>query len=96
MRRFIGMFALAGLLFCTMSYTPLGAVAYQTQATTQDKPVLSYQQFLPDPKLTPGDYDPTVTIEQVQKPGYLEPRRNVPESLKRQVFKLYGIANPKP
>jgi hypothetical protein len=49
----------------------------------------------PDPALTPGDTDPNVTQENINKTickhGYTKTVRNVPESLKKQVFAEYGI-----
>ena len=48
-----------------------------------------------DHKLTPGDTDPLVTQETIQKTicvvGYTKGVRNVPESVKLQVFREYGI-----
>lgn len=47
--------------------------------------------IVPDSKLTPGDIIPTATKEVVCVPGYTKTVRNVPESLKKQVFQEYGI-----
>lgn len=52
---------------------------------------------IPDSKLTPGVFDPSVTKEMVcQKGGYTNKKgvRNVPESVKKVVFAEYHI-NPK-
>jgi hypothetical protein len=48
----------------------------------------------PDPKLTPGA-TLAVTTADVCVPGYTKKIRNVPASVKRRVFALYGIT-PKP
>jgi hypothetical protein len=45
---------------------------------------------LPNPRLTPGDaFD--VTVKDIAVPGYAKRVRHVPVSLKRAVFKAYGI-----
>ena len=53
---------------------------------------------LPDPALTPGAVNPAATKDVICVRGYTagndadgEPVRNVSNSLKKQVFKLYGI-----
>lgn len=50
----------------------------------------------PDPRLTPGQAFPTVTAHDVCQPGYAGHIRNVPNSVKNQVFQRYGIHNPRP
>ena len=45
----------------------------------------------PNPTLTPGVADPAATIEKICTPGYTATVRNVPESVKKQVFAEYGI-----
>jgi hypothetical protein len=46
--------------------------------------------ILPDPKLTPGDtFD--VTAQDLCVPGYAKKVRNVPEDVRRQVYREYGI-----
>jgi hypothetical protein len=57
--------------------------------TTQPPP------SLPDPKLTPGATLP-VTQEDVCVPGYTKKVRNVPQSVKDQVFAEYGITSHPP
>ena len=47
--------------------------------------------ILPDPNLTPGQTDYNATKEMVCTPGYSASVRNVPDSLKRNVFKTYGL-----
>jgi len=45
----------------------------------------------PNPKLTPGVADPAATVEKICTSGYTATVRNVPESVKKQVFAEYGI-----
>ncbi len=45
----------------------------------------------PDPRLTPGD-TLDVTLEDIRTPGYSARVRNVPISVKREVYAAYGIA----
>jgi hypothetical protein len=47
-------------------------------------------RVLPDPALTPGAVLP-VTAADVCQPGYASKTRNVPYSVKREVYKRYGI-----
>lgn len=47
--------------------------------------------IIPDPKLTPGIVDPAGTIKNICTSGYTATVRNVPQSVKNQVFKEYGI-----
>ena len=46
--------------------------------------------ILPDPKLTPGD-TLDVTLTDIQEHGYSAKVRNVPVSVKREVYASYGI-----
>ena len=46
--------------------------------------------IIPDPRLTPGDVLP-VTAKDVCVAGYTKKVRNVPEAVKMQVFRAYGI-----
>src|SRR3984893_14815303 len=51
--------------------------------------------IVPDPKLTPGDtFD--VTAQDVCTPGYAKKVRNVPEEMKREVYREYGITSHDP
>lgn len=50
---------------------------------------------LPDPRLTPGDVLTTDT-RKICVPGYTKTVRNVPQALKEQVYKEYGITVRKP
>lgn len=45
---------------------------------------------LPNPRLTPGDAF-SVTVKDIAAPGYAKRVRHVPVSVKRAVFKAYGI-----
>ncbi len=51
--------------------------------------------LVPDPKLTPGATLP-VTVADIAVPGYTKKVRNVPASVKRQVYAEYGIASHAP
>ena len=51
--------------------------------------------ILPNPKLTPGDAL-DVTPRDFCTPGYSQKVRDVPESVKRKVYELYGIKNRQP
>lgn len=57
------------------------AIAFTVQAASDS---------LPDPKLTPGD---TMHIDLATfcNPGYTKTVRDVPQSLKKEVYKRYGI-----
>ena len=51
--------------------------------------------ILPDPNLTPGStFD--VTAQDVCTPGYAKKLRNVPEEMKREVYREYGITSHGP
>jgi hypothetical protein len=50
---------------------------------------------LPDPRLTPGDVL-TTSKSEICRPGYARSVRNVPQSVKNQVYRLYGITSRKP
>ena len=51
--------------------------------------------LIPDPKLTPGDVltsDPKIICVS----GYTQTVRDVPQTLKNQVYKIYGVTTRKP
>jgi hypothetical protein len=50
---------------------------------------------LPNPSLTPGD-TLEVTFKDLCTPGYTQKVRNVPDSVKTQVYQEYGITSHKP
>jgi hypothetical protein len=50
--------------------------------------------YLPDPVLTPGAVLPGVTKDQTCDPAWTHRSRDVPESLRRAVFKAYGRNPP--
>jgi hypothetical protein len=52
--------------------------------------------WLPDPKLTPGEVDPAVTLDMLRSPAFIKARRNVPESEKKEVYRRYGMDPHKP
>jgi len=50
---------------------------------------------LPDPRLTPGDVL-TTDLRRICTPGYTKTVRNVPQALKEEVYREYGISQRKP
>ncbi len=53
--------------------------------------VLAADPIRPDPKLTPGAWhNPPTPLAVLCKPGYTKTVRNVPKSLKDEVFREYG------
>lgn len=66
----------------------LAAVVGLAAAPTQ------YRQ-LPDPKLTPGAVL-AVTVQDICTPGYAKRVRNVPEAVKRQIYREYGVTSHRP
>ena len=52
------------------------------------------QDALPDPDCTPGAIFPEATKDQVCVSGYTKTVRNVQTTLKKQVYREYGIAYP--
>jgi hypothetical protein len=60
-----------------------------TWVSTQQPPIM------PDPRLTPGATLP-VTRDDICVPGYTKKVRNVPQSVKDQVFAEYGITSHQP
>jgi hypothetical protein len=60
-----------------------------TWVSSQQPPIL------PDPKLTPGATLP-VTKDDICVPGYTKKVRNVPKSVKDQVYAEYGITSHQP
>ena len=50
---------------------------------------------LPDQQCTPGAILPTATVEQICTPCYSKSVRNVPTSVKNQVYAEYGITSHK-
>ena len=71
---------------CLLLACPLVATAQQASPTGTSAPTM------PDPKLTPGDTLP-VTLADIQVRGYSAKVRNVPVSVKREVYASYGIAH---
>jgi hypothetical protein len=55
----------------------------------------SQSPILPNPHLSPGA-TLDVTVQDIGVPGYAHKVRNVPESVKRQVYAEYGITSHKP
>ncbi len=93
--------ALAGVLTgCHSVSTPADAASKSPAATAAENaaaassPDQSNLPILPDSKLTPGAVLP-VTKADICVPGYTKKVRNVPASLKRQVYAEYGITSHK-
>jgi len=57
--------------------------------------VLADPPIVPDPAKTPGDVLTTDALVVCQK-GYTKTVRDVPESLKNQIYRSYGILSHKP
>jgi hypothetical protein len=55
----------------------------------------SYQEYLPNKTLTPGD-TLDITREDICTPGYSSKVRNVPAAVKKQAYAEYGITSHKP
>ncbi|MEI5617048.1 HNH endonuclease signature motif containing protein, partial [Streptomyces brasiliscabiei] len=56
-----------------------------------------YAQYEPDPKLSPGDVNPDLTAAVLSSPGFTTKKyRNVPQSVKDQVYAEYNITSHKP
>ena len=51
--------------------------------------------LVPNPQMTPGATLP-VTVKDICVPGYTQKVRNVPSSVKKQVYAEYGIASHRP
>ncbi len=54
------------------------------------------QNGLPDPDCTPGAIFPEATVEKICVSGYTKTVRSVSTSLKKQVYREYGVAYPPP
>ena len=55
----------------------------------------AHSPILPDPNMTPGDVLATDATA-VCQPGYAKSVRNVPQSLKNQVYRQYGVISRQP
>lgn len=54
-----------------------------------------HSPLLPDPKMTPGDAL-TTDVQAICTPGYAKSVRHVPQSLKNQVYRQYGVTSRQP
>jgi hypothetical protein len=75
--------------------TPAGAAIERPKAPELAQEAASAAPLRPDPAKTPGDVlttDPAVICVK----GYTKTVRAVPESVREQVFRIYGIAQPRP
>ena len=57
---------------------------------TQGQQPIGTPPIMPNPQLTPGD-TLDVTLADIQERGYSAKVRNVPVSVKREVYASYGI-----
>ncbi len=89
--------AIAGLII-------LGYVIYQYVFNPQNPPTSGgstssgptvESSASPDPTMTPGDVL-TTNLSRICQSGYTQTVRNVPESLKAQVYRAYGITHHAP
>ncbi len=55
----------------------------------------AHSPILPDPAMTPGDVL-TTDATAVCQPGYAKSVRNVPQSVKNQVYRQYGVTSRQP
>lgn len=91
--------ALAGVLTgCHSISSPASAASKSPAAGASASSAAAADQsnlpVLPDPKMTPGAVLP-VTKADICVPGYTKKVRNVPASIKRQVYAEYGITSHK-
>ena len=70
----------------------LFALSLSAASAQQAQPAATSAPTMPNPKLTPGDTLP-VTPADIQVKGYSAKVRNVPGSVKREVYASYGIAH---
>ena len=63
--------------------------------STETGTAKDYRAFLPNSSLTPGDAL-DVTPDDICTPGYSKKVRDVPESVKRQVYESYRITSHQP
>jgi hypothetical protein len=72
--------------FATMSAKPV-LLAWLLVATS----ALADDSALPDPTLTPGQWNTEITVQQLRRIGYSRQARHVSIELRREVFARYGI-----
>jgi hypothetical protein len=76
-------------LFWALLTVSLLLVSLYSAADTISPPLV------PDPQLTPGDVL-TTDVAAICTPGYAKSVRNVPVSIKNQVYRAYSILSHKP
>ena len=76
-------------LFWALLTVSLLLVSLYSAADTISPPLV------PDPQLTPGDVL-TTDVTAICTPGYAKSVRNVPVSIKNQVYRAYSILSHKP
>jgi hypothetical protein len=89
------LFILVFMFFLSCSGLSLPTPTTDTNPTPVNTPPASQTVYLPNPTLTPGDVL-DVTKDDVCVPGYSQKVRNVPESVKKQVYAEYGITSHQP
>lgn len=68
----------------------VAALAWSCQAGATE---LELKHYLPDPAKTPGESNPVLTQEKVCGAGFRTgPFRNVPSSLKHEIYHAYGMS----
>jgi hypothetical protein len=102
MRKYLSLLAtlvMVGLACCVNSPVQAATVmaSQHTHVTITQQTLASAQcQFnlpYPDANCTPGAIFSNVTADQVCTPGYSSSVRNVPQSVKKQVYAEYGITS---
>ncbi len=90
------LFSLGLLSACTIEVNPgTGAVPAAIGQRTKTSDCVA-QNALPDSQCTPGAIFSDATKEQICTPGYSKNVRNVPTSVKDQVYAEYGIRRHSP
>lgn len=87
------------MLATTASQAVKSALSFTSQpAVTKVEPLVTAppvvdvdSRLVPNAKLTPGEIEPTATVERICVKGYSKTARNVPESRKKAVYDLYGV-----
>jgi hypothetical protein len=89
----------SSLVLVTVLAAATACTAFDPASTLAAPPATApntsaYAAYLPNPQLTPGDAL-DVTTSDICVPGYSSKVRNVPESVKNQVYQEYGILTHK-
>lgn len=79
--------------FSMLLFLSLQHPGASTQSSGSSRPKVGLD--LPDPRLTPGDVL-TRSKNEICRPGYARSVRDVPQAVKNQVYRLYGISSHAP